>query len=72
MCRAMAISRRRQRLCRKHGTLFVADEIQSGMGRTGTFLACEHYEVEPDMVLLAKALSGGFVPVGAVACRTRF
>ena len=59
-----------QRLCRKHGTLFVADEIQCGMGRTGRFLACEHYEVEPDMVLLAKALSGGFVPVGAVACRT--
>ncbi len=58
-----------ERLCRKHGTLFVADEIQCGMGRTGRFLACEHYGVEPDMVLLAKALSGGFVPVGAVACR---
>lgn len=59
-----------ERLCRKYGTLFVADEIQCGMGRTGRFLACEHYGVEPDMVLLAKALSGGFVPVGAVACRT--
>lgn len=57
-------------LCRKHGTLFVADEIQCGMGRTGRFLACEHFGVEPDMVLLAKALSGGFVPVGAVACRS--
>ncbi len=56
-----------QALCRKHGTLFVADEIQTGMGRTGRFLACEHWGVEPDMVLLAKALSGGFVPVGAVA-----
>jgi ornithine--oxo-acid transaminase len=56
-------------VCRKHGTLFVADEIQTGMGRTGHFLACEHWRVEPDMVLLAKALSGGFVPVGAVLTR---
>ena len=57
------------RLCRTHGTLLVADEIQTGMGRTGRFLASEHWGVEPDLVLLAKALSGGFVPVGAVACR---
>ncbi|MGI9437178.1 MAG: aspartate aminotransferase family protein [Geminicoccaceae bacterium] len=55
------------RLCRRHGTLFVADEIQTGLGRTGKFLASEHWGVEADMVLLAKALSGGFVPVGAVA-----
>jgi ornithine--oxo-acid transaminase len=53
-------------LCRKYGTLFVADEIQTGLGRTGRFLASEHWGVEPDMVLLAKALSGGHVPVGAV------
>ena len=53
-------------LCRKHGTIFVADEIQTGLGRTGRFLAVEHYGVEPDMVLLAKSLSGGHVPVGAV------
>jgi ornithine--oxo-acid transaminase len=53
-------------LCRKFGTLFVADEIQTGLGRTGRFLACEHWDVEPDMVLLAKSLSGGHVPVGAV------
>lgn len=58
-----------QALCRAHGTLFVADEIQSGIGRTGRFLACEHYGVEPDLVLLAKALSGGFVPVGCVLTR---
>jgi ornithine--oxo-acid transaminase len=57
------------RLCRKHGTLFVADEIQTGIGRTGKFLAIDHWNVEADMVLLAKALSGGFVPVGAVAMR---
>jgi ornithine--oxo-acid transaminase len=56
-------------LCRKHGTLFVADEIQTGLGRTGKFLAVEHWGVEPDMVLLAKALSGGHVPVGAVLTR---
>jgi ornithine--oxo-acid transaminase len=57
------------RLCRKHGALFVADEIQTGMGRTGKFIALEHWGVEADMVLLSKALSGGFVPVGAVALR---
>ncbi|HYW63597.1 MAG TPA: aminobacteriohopanetriol synthase HpnO [Bradyrhizobium sp.] len=56
-------------LCRRYGTLFVADEIQTGIGRTGRFLACEHWNVEPDMVLLAKALSGGHVPVGAVLAR---
>jgi ornithine--oxo-acid transaminase len=57
------------RLCRKYGTLLVADEIQTGVGRTGRFLALDHWEVEADIVLLAKALSGGFVPVGAVAMR---
>lgn len=57
------------RLCRRHGALFIADEIQTGLGRTGRFLALEHYGAEPDMVLLAKALSGGFVPVGAVAMK---
>jgi len=56
-------------LCRKYGTLFVADEIQTGLGRTGAFLAVDHWGVEPDMVLLAKALSGGHVPIGAVLMR---
>jgi ornithine--oxo-acid transaminase len=54
------------RLCKKHGALFVADEVQTGLGRTGRFLAIEREDVDPDLVLLAKALSGGFVPVGAV------
>jgi len=56
-------------LCRKYGALFVADEVQTGLGRTGKFLAVEHWNVEPDMVLLAKALSGGHVPVAAVLTR---
>jgi ornithine--oxo-acid transaminase len=53
-------------LCKKHGTLFVTDEIQTGLGRTGSFLAAQQVGIDPDLVLLAKALSGGFVPVGAV------
>ncbi|HWO99443.1 MAG TPA: aspartate aminotransferase family protein [Methylococcus sp.] len=57
------------RLCRAHGTLFVADEIQTGIGRTGKFWAVEHWGVQPDMILMAKALSGGFIPVGAVAMK---
>ncbi|MDR3462851.1 MAG: aspartate aminotransferase family protein [Beijerinckiaceae bacterium] len=60
-----------QELCRKYGTLFVADEIQTGVGRTGKFLAVEHWGVEPDMVLLAKALSGGHVPIGVVLTRKK-
>ena len=56
-------------LCKRYGTLFVADEIQTGIGRTGRFLAVEHWNVEPDMVLLSKSLSGGHVPVGAVLTR---
>jgi ornithine--oxo-acid transaminase len=56
-----------ERLCKKYGTLFVADEVQTGIGRTGKFWAIDHYGVKPDMICMAKALSGGFVPVGAVA-----
>jgi ornithine--oxo-acid transaminase len=56
-------------LCRRYGTLMIADEVQTGVGRTGRFLAVEHWNVEPDMVLLAKALSGGHVPVGALLTR---
>ena len=55
-----------QRLCRDAGALFVCDEVQTGVGRTGRFLALEHSGCEPDMICLAKALSGGLVPIGAV------
>jgi len=55
-----------QALCRRYGTLFVLDEVQTGMYRTGTFLAAHQFGVDPDMLVLAKALSGGLVPVGAV------
>ena len=53
-------------LCRRYGTLFVLDEVQTGLHRTGPFLAAHHYGVEPDMVILAKALSGGLIPCAAV------
>ena len=53
-------------LCRRYGTLFVLDEVQTGMYRTGLFLAAHQFGVDPDMVILAKAMSGGLVPCGAV------
>ncbi len=56
-----------ERLCKKYGTLLVADEVQTGLGRTGKFWAIDHWGVQPDMICMAKALSGGHVPVGAVA-----
>jgi ornithine--oxo-acid transaminase len=55
-----------QERCRAAGTLFVCDEVQTGLGRTGRFFALDHWGLEPDLVCVAKALSGGFVPVGAV------
>jgi ornithine--oxo-acid transaminase len=60
-----------QRLCRKYGTLFVCDEVQVGMGRTGRFLCCEHWNLEPDIVTLSKSLGGGYVPVSATITRRR-
>ncbi len=58
-----------QELCRKYGTLFIADEVQSGMGRTGRFFAHEHWGLQPDIITLSKGLSGGYVPVSAVLTR---
>ena len=53
-------------LCRRHRVLFIADEIQTGMARTGKLLCCDHEGVRPDVVLLGKALSGGLLPISAV------
>jgi ornithine--oxo-acid transaminase len=55
-----------QALCQRHGTLLVIDEVQTGLYRTGPFLAADHFNLQPDIVILAKALSGGLIPVGAV------
>jgi ornithine--oxo-acid transaminase len=60
-----------QRLCRKYGTLFVCDEVQVGMGRTGRFLCCEHWGLEPDIVTLSKSLGGGYIPVSATITRRK-
>ena len=55
-----------QELCRRYGTLFCVDEVQTGFGRTGKMLALEHWRLEPDLITVAKSLSGGYVPVGAL------
>ena len=52
-----------EELCRQHNVLLIADEIQTGLGRTGKFLACEHEDVKPDGLILGKALGGGILPV---------
>lgn len=61
--------RQAQELCRKHGALFICDEVQTGLGRTGKMFAFEHWGLEPDIVTLAKALSGGYVPAAAFLTR---
>lgn len=53
-------------LLRQHNALLIADEVQSGLGRTGRMLACDHEGVRPDILVLGKALSGGVYPVSAV------
>ncbi|HNF46069.1 MAG TPA: ornithine--oxo-acid transaminase [Chitinophagaceae bacterium] len=55
-------------ICEKHNVLLIADEIQTGLCRTGKMLACDHENVKPDILLLGKALSGGMLPVSAVLC----
>ena len=57
-----------EEICRKNRVLLICDEIQTGMGRTGKFLACEHEGVKPDGVILGKALGGGLLPVSAFVC----
>lgn len=58
-----------QELCRKHKAILIFDEIHTGFGRTGTFLAAEHWKVEPDIVCLSKGLSAAMVPISAVVTR---
>lgn len=53
-------------ICQETNTLFIADEIQTGLGRTGKLFACQHEDVRPDIVIIGKALSGGFYPVSAI------
>jgi len=53
-------------ICRENNILFIADEIQTGLGRTGKLFACDHEQVKPDMMIIGKALAGGFYPVSAV------
>ncbi len=56
-------------LCQQHNVLFIADEVQTGIGRTGKRLACDYEDFQPDILILGKALSGGTYPVSAVLCR---
>ncbi|MCQ1531380.1 aminotransferase class III-fold pyridoxal phosphate-dependent enzyme [Lutispora saccharofermentans] len=58
-----------KKLCEAYGVLFVADEIQTGLGRTGNIFACEEEGIYPDVLLVAKALGGGIVPIGACICK---
>jgi acetylornithine/succinyldiaminopimelate/putrescine aminotransferase len=58
-----------QDLCRRHGALLISDEVQCGLGRTGKWFGFQHWDLEPDIITLAKSLSGGYVPVGAIAMR---
>jgi ornithine--oxo-acid transaminase len=58
-----------QELCRRYGTLLISDEVQCGLGRTGKWWGFEHWGLEPDIITLAKSLSGGYVPVGAIVMR---
>jgi len=59
-----------QELCRRFGTLFCVDEVQTGFGRTGRMFALDHWGLEPDLLTVAKSLSGGYVPVGALLMST--
>jgi len=55
-----------RRLCDRYGALLIADEVQTGLGRTGRMFAVDHWEVVPDLLVISKSLSGGYIPVGAV------
>lgn len=59
-----------ERCCREHGTLTICDEVQTGFGRTGRMFAHEHWGLSPDIVTVAKALSGGYIPIGVICYRS--
>jgi acetylornithine/succinyldiaminopimelate/putrescine aminotransferase/predicted amino acid dehydrogenase/acyl carrier protein len=63
--------RQAKEICSRHGVLFIVDEVQTGLGRTGALFACEAEGVVPDILTLAKALSGGLVPIGACLCTSQ-
>ncbi len=58
-----------QQLCRKYGSLFICDEVQTGLGRTGKMFGFQHWNLEPDIITIAKTLSGGYAPVAAIVTR---
>lgn len=58
-----------QKLCRAHGTLLICDEVQTGLGRTGRWFGFQNWEMEPDIITMAKSLSGGYVPCAAIVMR---
>jgi len=58
-----------QALCRKYGTMFISDEVQTGLGRTGRMFGFQHWNLEPDIITLAKTLGGGYIPCGAFVTR---
>jgi ornithine--oxo-acid transaminase len=61
--------REAQRLCRLYGTLLISDEVQTGLGRTGRWWGFQHWDLEPDIITVAKSLSGGYVPCAAIVAR---
>jgi adenosylmethionine-8-amino-7-oxononanoate aminotransferase len=58
-----------QRICREYGVLLIADEVMTGAGRTGRFLASEHWQLQPDIIAMAKGFTAGYAPLGAMAAR---
>ncbi len=54
-------------ICTKHGIVMICDEVMAGLGRTGTWFACDHWKVVPDLICMAKGLTSAYMPLGAIA-----